>query len=142
MPCRAKFSASRRSINRDSRETLAMTCIGDVSTSGRTACHWLTIRSTVSCSFVGTAETLPQSLDVQYLNVNLLNMKMLSGGAGLAGLTVLAPIAWGTTYITVTELFPPDRPLFVAMTRVLPAGLALVVAAQIVSRWRPRGADW
>jgi probable blue pigment (indigoidine) exporter len=56
--------------------------------------------------------------------------------------TILAPIAWGTTYITVTELFPPDRPLFVATTRVIPAGLALVGAAAITGGGRPRGADW
>jgi probable blue pigment (indigoidine) exporter len=66
--------------------------------------------------------------------------------------TVLAPIAWGTTYITVTELFPPERPLFVATTRVLPAGLALLGAAAIAARrrgqthgagiTRPRGPDW
>jgi probable blue pigment (indigoidine) exporter len=55
---------------------------------------------------------------------------------GQAALTLLAPIAWGTTYVTVTELFPLDRPLFVATTRVLPAGLMLVALAAAVSRWR------
>ena len=56
--------------------------------------------------------------------------------------TVLAPIAWGTTYVTVTELLPPDRPLLVAAARVLPAGLTLVAAGLWSSRWRPRGAEW
>jgi len=55
---------------------------------------------------------------------------------------VLAPIAWGTTYVTVTELLPPGRPLLVAAARVLPAGLTLVAAGLWSSRWRPRGAEW
>jgi probable blue pigment (indigoidine) exporter len=59
-----------------------------------------------------------------------------------AGTTLLAPIAWGTTYVTVTELLPPGRPLLVAAARVLPAGLTLVAAGLWSSRWRPRGAEW
>ena len=55
---------------------------------------------------------------------------------------MLAPIAWGTTYVTVTELLPPGRPLLVAAARVLPAGLILVAAGLWSSRWRPRGAEW
>jgi probable blue pigment (indigoidine) exporter len=58
------------------------------------------------------------------------------------GATLLAPISWGTTYVTVTELLPDDRPLFVAAVRVLPAGLVLVIAGTLVSPWRPRGAEW
>ncbi|HEU4841481.1 MAG TPA: EamA family transporter, partial [Ilumatobacteraceae bacterium] len=60
----------------------------------------------------------------------------------VAGATVLAPIAWGTTYVTVTELLPPGRPLLVAAARVVPAGLALVAVGLLTSRWRPRGAAW
>ena len=60
----------------------------------------------------------------------------------VAATTVLAPIAWGTTYVTVTELLPPGRPLLVAAARVLPAGLTLVAAGLWSSRWRPRGAEW
>ena len=45
-----------------------------------------------------------------------------------AGLTLLAPLAWGTTYVTVTELLPDGRPLLVASMRVVPAGLMLLVA--------------
>ncbi len=56
--------------------------------------------------------------------------------------TLLAPIAWGTTYVTVTELLPAGRPLLVAAIRVLPAGLALLLAGALVSRWRPRGREW
>jgi probable blue pigment (indigoidine) exporter len=51
----------------------------------------------------------------------------------------LAPIAWGTTYVTVTELYPPDRPLFVATSRVAPAALALLTFGAFQ---RPRGRDW
>ena len=28
--------------------------------------------------------------------------------------TVLAPVAWGTTYVTITQLLPAGRPLLVA----------------------------
>ena len=56
--------------------------------------------------------------------------------------TVLAPIAWGTTYITVTELLPAGRPLFVAALRVLPAGLVLLLVARLGTRWRPHAGEW
>jgi probable blue pigment (indigoidine) exporter len=59
-----------------------------------------------------------------------------------AGATLLAPIAWGTTYVTITELLPHGRPLFVATMRVVPSGLVLLVAGAVASRWRPRGAEW
>jgi len=57
-------------------------------------------------------------------------------------MTVFAPIAWGTTYVTVTELLPDGRPLFVAAVRVLPAGLVLLLAGRWQSNWRPRGREW
>ena len=60
----------------------------------------------------------------------------------MAGATVLAPIAWGTTYVTVTELLPDGRPLLVAAMRVVPSGLVLLIAGGFFSRWRPRGAEW
>lgn len=47
-------------------------------------------------------------------------------GLRTAGVTLLAPIAWGTTYVTITEFLPNDRPLFIATTRVIPAGIALL----------------
>lgn len=59
-----------------------------------------------------------------------------------AAVTVLAPIAWGTTYVTVTELLPDGRPLLVAAIRVLPAGLVLLFAGRWRSNWRPRGREW
>lgn len=60
----------------------------------------------------------------------------------VALVTLLAPIAWGTTYVTVTELLPDGRPLLVAWSRLLPAGLVLVA----IARWRaapwPGRAQW
>lgn len=57
-------------------------------------------------------------------------------------LTLLAPIAWGTTYVTVTELLPAGRPMLVAAIRVLPAGLLLLVLGRRASAWRPHGREW
>jgi probable blue pigment (indigoidine) exporter len=70
-----------------------------------------------------------------------MNMENTSNSV-VAGMTVLAPIAWGTTYVTVTQLLPAGRPLLVATMRVVPAGLVLLVVGAFVSRWRPRGAEW
>lgn len=58
------------------------------------------------------------------------------------GMTALAPIAWGTTYLTITELLPAGVPLSVAVARVVPAGVALLLVARLVSPWRPRGGEW
>lgn len=55
---------------------------------------------------------------------------------------MLAPIAWGTTYVTITELLPDDRPLLVATMRVVPSAVVLLIAGALVSRWRPLGAQW
>lgn len=52
-------------------------------------------------------------------------------------LTAVAPAAWGSTYIVTEKLLPPDRPMFAALVRALPIGLALLA-------WRrqlPHG-DW
>lgn len=67
-----------------------------------------------------------------------------SGPAGwsTAATTLLAPVSWGTSYITITELLPAGRPLLVAAGRVAPAGVVLVAVGALVSRWRPRGPDW
>jgi probable blue pigment (indigoidine) exporter len=56
----------------------------------------------------------------------------------LITLTALAPISWGTTYAVTTEFLPPDRPLFTALVRALPAGLLLLALARVL----PRGAWW
>ncbi len=55
----------------------------------------------------------------------------------LTGLTALAPMAWGTTYVVTTEFLPPDRPLLSGAIRALPAGLAVLA----FTRTLPRG-DW
>jgi probable blue pigment (indigoidine) exporter len=57
-------------------------------------------------------------------------------------LTVLAPISWGTTYVTITEFAPDGRPLLVAATRVLPASVALLLVGSVRQSSRPHGADW
>jgi len=51
--------------------------------------------------------------------------------------TAVAPIAWGSTYVVTEQLLPPDRPLFAATVRALPAGLVLLA----FRRTLPRG-DW
>jgi probable blue pigment (indigoidine) exporter len=72
-----------------------------------------------------------------------MNMKTTSNSSAMvAGATVLAPIAWGTTYVTVTQLLPAGRPLLVATMRVIPAGIVLLVVGAFVSRWRPHGGEW
>ncbi|MHC6628259.1 EamA family transporter [Streptomyces globosus] len=53
-------------------------------------------------------------------------------------LTALAPVSWGSTYAVATELLPPDRPLFTAAMRALPAGLLLTA----LSRTLPAGGWW
>ncbi|MFG3253357.1 EamA family transporter [Streptomyces sp. NPDC048172] len=57
--------------------------------------------------------------------------------AGAAALAAIGPATWGTTYVTTTELLPPDRPLLAAALRALPAGLLLL----LVTRRLPRR-DW
>ncbi|MBA3330372.1 MAG: EamA family transporter [Actinobacteria bacterium] len=64
------------------------------------------------------------------------------GYAWTAGTTLLAPIAWGTSYVTITELLPDSRPLLVATIRVVPSALLLLIAGALASRWRPHGAEW
>lgn len=54
-----------------------------------------------------------------------------------AAVTALAPFAWGSTYLVTEAFLPPDRPLFAATVRALPAGLVLLA----VRRTLPRG-DW
>ncbi|WP_225628051.1 EamA family transporter [Streptomyces werraensis] len=58
--------------------------------------------------------------------------------AAVAALTALAPVSWGTTYVVTTEFLPPERPLFAALVRALPAGLLLLAVARVL----PRGAWW
>jgi probable blue pigment (indigoidine) exporter len=53
-------------------------------------------------------------------------------------ITSLAPLFWGLTYITTTELLPQGYPLTVSLLRALPAGLLLL----IIVRRLPTGAWW
>lgn len=65
----------------------------------------------------------------------------MAGSESLVRLTLLtsvAPLVWGTSYAVSTELLPPDRPLFGAALRALPAGLVAVAAA----RQLPHGHWW
>lgn len=66
----------------------------------------------------------------------------IESGTSTALTTVLAPIAWGTTYITITEFLPDDRPLFVASGRVVPAGLVLLIIGMLSHRPDPRILNW
>jgi probable blue pigment (indigoidine) exporter len=71
------------------------------------------------------------------------NVKVTStSSVWTASSTVLAPIAWGTSYVTITELLPDGRPLYVATMRVVPSGLVLLIAGASTARWRPRAAEW
>jgi probable blue pigment (indigoidine) exporter len=72
----------------------------------------------------------------------MMTMKAHRGRSATALVTLLAPISWGTTYVTVTQLLPDGRPLLVAAVRVVPSGIALLVVGLFVSRWRPRGDEW
>ncbi|MFE7900871.1 EamA family transporter [Streptomyces sp. NPDC057424] len=63
---------------------------------------------------------------------------MATSRPALITLTALAPVSWGTTYAVTTEFLPPDRPLFTALVRALPAGLLLLALARML----PRGAWW
>ncbi|GAA3855472.1 EamA family transporter [Streptomyces sedi] len=56
----------------------------------------------------------------------------------VAALAAVGPAAWGTTYVTTTELLPPDRPLAVSALRALPAGLLLLA----FTRRLPQGSWW
>ncbi len=52
--------------------------------------------------------------------------------------TLIAPVAWGSTYLVTQTLLPPDRPLFAGLVRALPVGLLLLA-------WRrelPQGSWW
>ncbi|MGY4101704.1 EamA family transporter [Nocardia sp. R16R-3T] len=61
-------------------------------------------------------------------------MTARNSSAGTLALAALAPIAWGSTYAVTTEFLPPDRPLFAALMRALPAGLALLAITRVLPR--------
>lgn len=54
-------------------------------------------------------------------------------------LAILTPLIWGTTYLTTTQLLPPDRPMLAGTMRALPAGIVLVAGRGLPPRgWRLR----
>ena len=53
-------------------------------------------------------------------------------------LTAVAPVVWGSTYWVTETFLPPDRPLFAALVRALPAGLLLLA----FRRRLPHGIWW
>ena len=59
-------------------------------------------------------------------------------GTRCPGVDAVAPVAWGTTYIVTESFLPPDRPLFAAAARALPAGLVLLA----FRRQLPHGEWW
>ncbi|WP_158103168.1 DMT family transporter, partial [Streptomyces tricolor] len=61
-----------------------------------------------------------------------------AGTTAVIAVTALAPVSWGTTYAVTTEFLPPDRPLFTALMRALPAGLLLLALTRVL----PRGTWW
>ncbi len=54
------------------------------------------------------------------------------------GMTAIAPIVWGSTYIVTTEALPPESPLIASTIRALPAGILLV----LISRASLSGMWW
>ncbi len=50
-------------------------------------------------------------------------------------LTAIAPLAWGSVYVTTRQLLPPDSPLWGSVFRAVPAAIILL----LVSRKLPRG---
>ncbi|MFC9893126.1 EamA family transporter [Nocardia sp. NPDC127579] len=67
---------------------------------------------------------------------------MTSTATRTLALTALTPIVWGSTYFVTTEFLPPDRPLFTALMRALPAGLILLALTRALphGRWVGRAA--
>ncbi|OUE25931.1 EamA family transporter [Clavibacter michiganensis] len=63
---------------------------------------------------------------------------MLSHPRRLVIVTAVAPVLWGTTYVTSTAFLVADHPLLTATLRALPAGLLLLA----LGRELPRGAWW
>ncbi|MFS0715193.1 EamA family transporter [Microbacterium sp. 2P01SA-2] len=63
---------------------------------------------------------------------------MLSNRTSLVLSTAIAPMVWGTTYLSTTTFLPPGHPLLIATVRALPAGLLLL----LVARRLPTGSWW
>lgn len=63
---------------------------------------------------------------------------MLSKKFRLVLVTAVAPVLWGSTYLTTTLFLPEGRPLLAAVLRAVPAGLLLLA----LSRRLPKGSWW
>lgn len=63
---------------------------------------------------------------------------MLSKKVFLVLVTAVAPVLWGSTYLTTTLFLPEGRPLLAAVLRAVPAGLLLLA----LSRRLPQGSWW
>jgi len=74
--------------------------------------------------------------NLSYVEGILSSMETISGR--WVALATVAPVVWGTTYLTTATWLPPDRPLFAATIRALPAGLLLLA----VLRRLPTGIWW
>ena len=85
---------------------------------------------------------IAKQIDVKKFNVKIMDMKERTKLSWTALATLLAPISWGTTYVTITEFLPDGRPLLVAASRVVPAGMVLLLVGRLLSSWRPRGVEW
>lgn len=70
-----------------------------------------------------------------YLEIEIIDMKINTQSLGPLALTALAPAIWGSTYIVTTALLPQGYPLHAAMLRALPAGLLLL----LLVRQLPKG---
>ncbi len=63
---------------------------------------------------------------------------MSNNRAALIATTLLAPLAWGTTYSVTTQVLPEGAPMLTSLLRALPAGLLLLM----ITRTLPRGEWW
>lgn len=71
----------------------------------------------------------------------MLNMKM-HGPVHPVASTVLAPVAWGSTYLVVAASLPGEDPLWIAALRVAPAGFLLLAVGWRRSHWWPSPRAW
>ena len=65
------------------------------------------------------------------------SMVARGSSAAVLAITALAPLVWGSTYAVTSEFLPPDRPMFTALMRALPAGLVLLAMTRTLphGRW-------
>ncbi len=81
---------------------------------------------------------LDVKVKLTYLDVKINKESKQMNRLTVLGLTALAPIVWGSTYLVTTEMLPAGIPLTLAVLRALPAGLLLI----LVLRKLPEGIWW